>query len=199
MKFDYLFLAMLFASACACPSLKERYQREDFLQSCANASSPSCTDYLKSIVEDLASCHTSVSVVRLTANYDDFMSGLIYGLQKDPRSKSQCMASSDPLSKATETLRKRVEDFLSEIKVLSLFDILDDFNEFMNQLVSLYELCGFQLLIKRISEVPTRDGLAYIVLRLGSHFDTIIDGIDFGTQELVKGCLLYTSPSPRDS
>ena len=68
-----------------------------------------------------------------------------------------------------------------------MFDILDDFNEFMNQLVSLYKLCNIQLLIKRISEIPTRDGLAYIVLRLGSHFDTIIDGFDFGTQELVNG------------
>lgn len=181
MKILVLTFTILAAQACA--SLKSHLTRSNFEAACQDSQSVACPSFLARALTELLACPS----LSLTSNTSNFLGGFFEGLRKDASAPSQCLNSVTPLNVSTDALSALVATFGKSFDVLLVYDILYSFNQFMNDLVSLYELCAIQFLIDKVVAVGTRDGFAFIVLRLGTHFDTIVDGVDFGVRDLNSG------------
>ena len=178
-------LALFGYQTTACPILRSKYSETGLSEVCSDPFASKCSAYVGEILTDISGCAPVFLQASLQAGSSDFLSGFITGLQQDENTPSACIQSAGPLQTAAGELAASALNTIDTLSFIRAYDVVYAFNEFMNDLVSLYELCTLQSLIKKVAEVRTRDGFAFIVLRLGTHFDTIVDGFDDGINALM--------------
>ncbi|CAG9316284.1 unnamed protein product [Blepharisma stoltei] len=142
--------------------------------SCTDPNSIECAVSLISNLAQLLSesnfftIEDDAQISNLKSSVNDFMSGLIKGLQKDPTKTSTCATS---IATANTALTTCIDNF--SIALTKICNTIYNLNDFINKFTASYDLCAFQTLIDLIQSLDTQKGFSQLLVHYGVNYNTI--------------------------
>mmetsp|Transcript_10302 Transcript_10302/g.10236 ORF Transcript_10302/g.10236 Transcript_10302/m.10236 type:complete len:211 (+) Transcript_10302:96-728(+) len=142
-----------------------------------SCSDPNSIECAVSLISDLAqllsesnlfTIEDNPQISSLKGSFNDFTSGLIKGLQKDPTKTSTCATS---ITTANTALATSIDNF--SIALTKICNTIYNLNDFINKFTASYDLCAFQTLIDLVQSLDTQKGFSQLLVHYGVNYNTI--------------------------
>jgi len=177
-----VFILAIVSCGVACAALDNSFEEPLVYRSQGSLVTEALKKFLKAPTPVKADGFTDV-----LGHIEDFMRGMYYGLQANPSSISECVKSFDPLEESSKELLQKLQAIYVNKNPQYAIESIISLNEMVKDLVSFFDLCGVEILMQKLSNIPTRDGFGELVLEFGLNYDDVLDTAGYFAKDFSDG------------